>query len=358
MLLESLSCCNGRVGRFNETHKGVDDELLRRRCPKPTMPGQVHSEDEPGLVETVRIAEQLLPGGVMTQWQRSFCTPHTVRRYLNGRGGHPAAAAEIFAQALRWREEYREVLSGEREPQWQTDLRVLARGETGVPIIYGCFRFNVPATRSTTQHIVEHMAAVMEAAAKAARQRGVTGGDTVMDCYGYRMADNLNPAPMLALMRMANQPYRDGLRMAILVDAPQSFQMLWQAAKPLLSEKTKQKIRFVSREEAFQLLVTLNGPQAAQEVDHVMRLNRGAEGCRGSSFPSELKDDDADLDGQEGISRLEPLVGRTPTRQLTRQLSKVGLQGQQVCQRWHLATFFPSSLVCCRRRAPLRDARV
>merc|ERR1712039_217304 len=221
----------------------------------------------------------------MTEWQRSFCTSENVRRYYEGRDGNPAAAAEIFAQALRWREEYREVLSGERAPKWQTDLRVLARGETGYPIIYGCFRFNVPATQSTTQHIVEHMAAVMEAAAKAAVRSGVFAADNIMDCHGYRMADNLNPAPLLALMRMCNQPYRDGLRTAIVVDAPQSFQLLWRLAKPLLSEKTKQKIRFLSREEAFQLLIKLNGLNAAQAVDRVMRLNLACKLSEAVSSP-------------------------------------------------------------------------
>jgi len=276
-----------------------------------------------------------------------------------GRGGDPVAAAEIFSQALRWREEYREVLSGERTPKWQTDLRVLTRGETGSPIIYGCFRFNVPATRSTTQHIVEHMAVVMEAAAKAAMRRGVIGADVVMDCHGYRMADNLNPAPMLALMRMANQPYRDGLRMAIIVDAPQSFQLLWRAAKPLLSEKTKQKIRFLSREEAFQLLIKLSGLSAAQEVDRVMQLNRGSEGCRGSNFPSELSNDDADVDDEEGNGQQPSLVrtiSRALTRRLTRQLPTVGQQGQLVSRRRYVARFLLSPLMCCRRRASIAHA--
>merc|ERR1712039_451221 len=246
---------------------------------------------------------------------------------------------------------YREVLSGERVPKWQTDLRVLARGETGYPIIYGCFRHNVPATQSTTKHIVEHMAAVMEAAAKAAVRSGVFAADNIMDCHGYRMADNLNPAPLLALMRMCNQPYRDGLRTAIVVDAPQSFQLLWRAAKPLLSEKTKQKIRFLSREETFQPLIKLNGLQAAQAVDRVMRLNRSAEGCRSSNFPSELNEDD-DVDDQEGDGQ-EPLLGRAITR---RQLSKSGRQGQMVSRRSWLGRFILSPLMCCRRRAPLADA--
>jgi len=360
-LLESLSCCYGRVDRCGEASDMCNGIQLRRRgCQQQASPANVHSEDDPGLAETVRLAEQLLPGGVMTPWQRRFCTARNISRYLAGRNGNPAAAADIFAQALRWRQEYQEVLSGEREPKWQTDLRVLARGEAGHPIIYGCFRFNVPATQSTTQHIIEHMAAVMEAAANAAKRRGVVGADTVMDCHGYRVADNLNPAPMLALMRMANQPYRDGLRTAIIVDAPQSFQLLWRAAKPLLSEKTKQKIRFVSRQEAVQLLVTLSGSQAADEVNRVMRLNRDTpEGCHGCRFPSELCDDDdhgAAEEGDDQESFLGQALARRLTRKLTQHFSKAGQHGQKACPRRCLARFILSGLMCCRRRAPIADA--
>jgi hypothetical protein len=357
--LESLSCCSGRTGRCGDDadEKRCDDsgaELrgLRSRvlATPPVMAASSAAEeaDAADLRATVDIAEQLLPGGVMTPWQRRFCDCQTVRRYLHGRNGDPAAAAEIFAQALRWREEYQEVLSGAREPKWQTDLRVLARGEAGYPIIYGCFRFNVPATRATTQHIIEHMAAVMEAAALAARRRGASGADTIMDCHGYRMADNMNPAPLLALMRMANQPYRDGLRTAIVVDAPASFQVLWRAAKPLLSEKTKRKIRFLSREEAVKLLVTLNGPRAAQAVDRVMRLNRGAEGCPGSRFPSELSDDEAEeVDSREGPLPLlsRALSGPRMVRQQGRKASALRL----------LTQLLLPSFMCCRRRAPIAD---
>merc|ERR1712048_775618 len=129
--------------------------------------------------------------------------------------------------------------------------------------------------------------------------------------HGYRMSDNLNPAPMLAMMRMVNQASRDGLRMALVVDAPASFKFLWRAARPLLNEKTRGKIRFVSREEAYELLVALNGPEAAGVVDRVMRLNRSHEGCRASKFPSELKDHDIRALGQG-----EPILGCTLSRPL------------------------------------------
>mmetsp|Transcript_88164 Transcript_88164/g.224439 ORF Transcript_88164/g.224439 Transcript_88164/m.224439 type:complete len:374 (+) Transcript_88164:69-1190(+) len=346
-LLNPLSCCSVRCGRPEWGGSSKDDEwdglelevsALKRQGRKPTPAAGLAPAllQDPGHVETLRLAEQLLPNGLLTRWQRSWRTPENVNRYYSGRGGNPADAAGILAKALQWREEYREVLSGEREPRWQTDLRVLARGDDGCPIIYGCFRFNVPATAATTTHIVEHMAAVMEAASRA-RRPGATGADNIMDCHGYRVADNLNPAPMLALMKMAAQPYRDGLRTAMIVDAPRSFSLLWHVAAPLLSEKTRNKIRFVSKAEAVELIASQSGEKTAAIVDRVMSLNREAEGCRGSSFPSELRDDDEDAEEEEGR-----MILRSLSRKLTRDLSGV----QSVVRESSLK----SRLGCCRRR--------
>mmetsp|Transcript_92427 Transcript_92427/g.249354 ORF Transcript_92427/g.249354 Transcript_92427/m.249354 type:complete len:360 (-) Transcript_92427:426-1505(-) len=340
-LLESLSCCYGRVDRCDGVAaSGCCEELepatkvLRGRM----TTGLGNPLQDPGMLETVRLAEGLLPGGQMTRWQHDWCTAENVRRYFHGRHGNPLAAAGILAQALQWREEYREVLSGEREPVWQTDLRVLARGEDGVPIIYGCFRHNVSATASTTQHIFDHMAAVMEAASREKRY-GATNADTILDCHGYRMVDNLNPAPMLHLMKMANQPYRDGLRTAIVIDAPTSFYMLWRAAQPFLSEKTKSKVRFVSQAEAVQLIASTSGAKAAATVKKVMALNRAAKGCKGSRFPSELSDDNAE---SPAASEHQGGLTRTISRKLTRALSGV--------QAAYKDSSVKSRLWCCRRR--------
>merc|ERR1712203_773842 len=153
--------------------------------------------------------------------------------------------------------------------------------------------WNVPATSANLRHIVEHMAVVVETANKE-RRHGALNADTIMDCHGYRIADNLNPAPMLAMMKMANQPFRDCLQTALVVDAPRSFYMLWRAAAPLLSEKTKSKVRFVSREEAVAHIRASSGSKAADAVDRAMALNRTREGFRGSKFPSEVEESDGE----------------------------------------------------------------
>jgi len=313
---------------------------LQRRGHKPTSAAALlPSLQDAGHQETVRLAELLLPGGTLTQWQRSWCTPENVNRYYKGRGGNPAAAAAILAQALQWREEYRDVLSGEREPSWQVDFRVLARGDDGFPIIYGCLRFSVPATPLNTRHIVEHMAAVMEAANRARRQ-GAFGADHIYDLHGFRLTDNLNPAPLLALVKMVSQAYRDGLRRAILVDAPCSFTLFWRVAAPLLSENTRKKVCFVSREAAVELVACESGPQASTIVDRVMTLNRGVEGCIASSFPSEVRDDDADAAEHEGHPMLRKL-SHQPTRTLSSGVQSVRKESSR--KPW----FF-----CCRRRRP------
>lgn len=328
-------------------------KLARRAGPKPAKAGDAGVvalralDDEPGLGQTVRLAEQLLPAGKMTSWQREWCTPENVGRYLGGRSGDPAAAAGILAQALAWRKDYKDVLSGAREPRWQTDFRVLARGVDGVPIIYGCFRHNVPATAANLRDIKEHMAAVLEAASRQ-RRRSAAAADNIVDCHGFRMMDNLNPAPMLALMKMVNQPYRDGLRTAIVVDAPRSFQMLWRAAAPLLSEKTKNKIRFLPRAEAVQHIAAASGAKAAAVIDRVMALNRGAEGCtdgcKGSRFPSEVPDSDSEAEH-------EASAGGALRRAISRQYSRAVGGDVQRTQRTQRSSW----LFCCQRR---RSGRV
>merc|ERR1712125_157296 len=98
----------------------------------------------------------------MTDWQRSWCTPENIELYLRGRKGDVLAAAGIVAQTLQWREEHQEVMSGARVPRWQSDFRVLARCDSGHPLVYLCFRHHLPT--SNVRAIVEHGACVLEAA--------------------------------------------------------------------------------------------------------------------------------------------------------------------------------------------------
>uniref|UniRef100_A0A7S1Q1Q4 CRAL-TRIO domain-containing protein n=1 Tax=Alexandrium catenella TaxID=2925 RepID=A0A7S1Q1Q4_ALECA len=253
---------------------------------------EVFSADDPRLVETVELATQLLPGGEATPWQRAWCTTENVSRFLRGRRGDPEEAAKILAQALQWRSSFEAVLSGQRVPRWQGDLRVIARGDRGHTIVYGCFR-HMPPNKSTADAI-DHMAVVLEAWHSGLRQ-GATQGDFVLDCLGFRLLDNLQPAILLSMVRAMQQPFRDCLRTAIIVDAPRSFEVIWRTASPLLRPATKRKVQFLSCEGAVALAHAAHGAQVANKLERVMRLNRTAEGCTPARFPSEVE-------GHDGLS--------------------------------------------------------
>lgn len=245
--------------------------------------------DDAKIAETFRLAEGLLPGRRMTAWQRSWCTRAEVGRFLRGRRGDPAAAAAILAQALRWREDNKEVLSGARQPRWCLDLRVLTCGSMGYPIAYNSFRSDLLDPSKTIKETIEHATAVMEAMHLEAKRNGVAQGDAVWDCHAFSLASWWNPAPLRALIKMAMQPYRDCLRTALIVDAPASFEAVWRVASSLLDEKTRSKMRFVSQEEAVRLIAATHGAKAAQKLDKVMQMNRQPEGCKDRKWPSEVE---------------------------------------------------------------------
>mmetsp|Transcript_114816 Transcript_114816/g.357626 ORF Transcript_114816/g.357626 Transcript_114816/m.357626 type:complete len:342 (+) Transcript_114816:96-1121(+) len=246
---------------------------------------EAFDEEDPRLAKTIELAELLLPHKEMTQWQRAWCTTANVSRFLRGRRGDPLEAAKILAQALLWRQEFEEVLSGHRVPRWQGDLRVIARGEKGHTIAYGCFR-HMPSTKNS-KDAVDHMAAMLEAW-HSNLCHGATQGDIVLDCVGFRLLDNLQPAILLALVRAIQQPFRDCLRTAVVVEAPRSFEVVWRHAAPLLRKATKDKIQFRSLEAAVELVSAAHGGQAAKKLERVMRLNRTAEGCKLLKLPSEI----------------------------------------------------------------------
>mmetsp|Transcript_93769 Transcript_93769/g.265170 ORF Transcript_93769/g.265170 Transcript_93769/m.265170 type:complete len:375 (-) Transcript_93769:70-1194(-) len=252
------------------------------------------------LREVVCLAGERVPGG-LTPWLCEWCTDATVERYFRGRKGNIEAAARILAEALCFRQQHQDVLSGAREPRWMCDLRVLSRGEDGHPVAYGCFRSQKCATSSILEDTIDHMTMTFEAATKAVRGEA-TNADLVIDCYGFSLTMNLHPTPMLSLARMANQTYRDILRTAYVVDPPTGLHILWRMLSPLLSERTRAKVCFMSLDEAVELLRQRHGARVADTVLCVAMAHRGRGSAPAPRFPSEVSTDEAD-EGEEWLER-------------------------------------------------------
>lgn len=228
---------------------------------------------DPQLAEVVEAASRLLPNG-MSPWQARWCTPETISLYLNGRKGDVAQAAEILAQALRWREEYEEVLTGAVIPAWQGDLRVLSRSESGNPIVYGCAK-NMPIGGNSVD-VVNHASIVLEAAVRL-RTGSALGFDVVADMHGFTLRSFSNPRPIADLMRMLQQGFRDRLRTCVIVDAPAAFALTWRLVAPMLKEKTREKIRFMGHAEAVEHLHSVAGAAAAETVSQYMAAMRSGK---------------------------------------------------------------------------------
>lgn len=217
-------------------------------------------------------ARRQLPGG-MSLWQEEWCTSDVVMLHILARGGDVEKAGVILAEALRWREEFQDVLTGIVVPKWQGELRVLARGVQGHPIIYGCAR-DMPVP--STSDMINHVAAVLESAVQDMTE-GAETFDVVADLHGFRLHTFANPRPLGELMRMLQVGYRARLRRCLIVDAPRAFSFVWRLVCPLLKEGTRQKIQFVSYTQAREILQDTAGADATATACRYMDIMRRGE---------------------------------------------------------------------------------
>ncbi|CAE8606351.1 unnamed protein product, partial [Polarella glacialis] len=250
----------------------------------PTPAGPVSSQVA-ARAAVVEAARRLLPAKAMTPWQEKWCTPKVVDIYLKGRKGDVAKAGEILARALRWRQENRDIISGERVPNWQGDMRVLTRSKEGHPVVYMCAK-NQPRFPSSTD-LIDHSAAVLEAAVRAMPEE-ITTIIAVADFHGFRLMSNLNPRPVVALAGMLKQPYRDRLQIGIVVDAPASFATVWALFSKMMGDSTANKIKFYDKDTALEYLKVLVGTSATDAIARVMAVNRVDGREAAIRLPSEL----------------------------------------------------------------------
>jgi hypothetical protein len=228
-----------------------------------------------------------LPGGALNEWQEQWCTPETVAIYLRGRMGDPGRAGEILARALDWRERYRHILTEAKQPKWNGDLRVVARGQDGHPVIYLCMRNAPPFSEKVA--VIEHAAAVFEAAVRL-MENSANQIDVVVDCHGFSLINAPNPALLLDFLDMLKDPYRDRLRRVLVVEAPAAIGALWKVAKRVLPKATLRKVLWVNSTQLDTELERNSGPPVVEAVRRAMACNRNtskADTCK-MRFPSEV----------------------------------------------------------------------
>ncbi|CAK9010405.1 Random slug protein 5 [Durusdinium trenchii] len=187
----------------------------------------------------------------MSEWQKEWCTPFRVSLYLRGRNGDVMAAGKLVAKALEWRRQHWDLLTGQRTPIWQGDMRILCQGGSGHPLLYTSHRFQ---TQSYNQRdMVEHAAVVLETAVKMMPQH-VHQLDAVLDLKHFQLRYNLDPRGVIGAGELLKYAFRDVLRSIMIVDAPAALSVLWSLVKPTLPEGTQRKVVFLPAEKALEFL--------------------------------------------------------------------------------------------------------
>eukprot|EP00438_Fugacium_kawagutii_P000244 Skav212289 [mRNA] locus=scaffold732:454337:454987:- [translate_table: standard] len=216
----------------------------------------------------------------MDEWLEKWCSKEVLIAFE--KASSKETAVKSLATALNWRQKHRAVLTGVKKPHWQGDMRVVARTQFGHPVIFMSMTHQPPAANSAS--IIEHMAAVLEAACKEMKN-GTRGFDVVCDCRGFQLSKNLDPRPAVAAMEMLKHAYRGCLHRAFVVGAPSAFNGLWRILKGLLPKTTQEKVFFVSVKEARSEIEKCGS--TAQVVVNLLDQPHDVSSCR---FPSELAD--------------------------------------------------------------------
>ncbi|CAJ1339978.1 unnamed protein product [Effrenium voratum] len=142
------------------------------------------------------VAERQVEGGI-DEWLEKWCTDQVLESFQHA--SSKESGMNSLATALNWRKKYRAVLTGAKTPCWQGDMRVVARADSGHPVIFMSM-LHQPSSASSAS-TVEHMAAVLEAACEAAIG-GAWGFVVVCDCRGFQLSKNLDPRPAIAAMEV------------------------------------------------------------------------------------------------------------------------------------------------------------
>jgi len=96
----------------------------------------------------------------------------------------------------------------------------------------------------------------------------------IWDMHGPRIALNMNPAAILALMRVLEAYFAERTHQVIVVDAPRSAQFLVNAVWPHVPERTRQKVVFLNADAALLRLEASCGTDVFSRIRTVVHENR------------------------------------------------------------------------------------
>jgi len=189
-------------------------------------------------------------------------------RLLQKYDGNVQKCTDKLRDVLLWREEHREVLTTRRFAQ-AGDYRVIGADNQRRPVLYQCMKNQyLPLSQCLDHQVVAFLRAIDN------MPPGVETATHVWDMHGMQLKLNLNPIPLVAMVRAAEGYFAEQMHALVIIDMPRWAGFLKDAVWPLLPEKSKAKVKFMTREEAERYFVRECDEQVAKRIVASMEQNR------------------------------------------------------------------------------------
>jgi len=209
------------------------------------------------------------PLGHLSDFAKEYGTEAFCKRLLRKNDGNAKTSSEKFKQALAWRQAHKEVLTS-RKFALGGDERLIGSDLQRRPVIYMCMKNQILPDAQCSDHKVVTMLQAIDS-----MPAGVEKTVHIWDLHGqqFRLSD-LNPAPLVRMIQSQEAYFAARLHETIIIGMPLVAKALKEAVWPLVPEKTKAKIRFMSEEEAQLHIKTQFDQEVAGRILAAMKQNR------------------------------------------------------------------------------------
>jgi len=209
------------------------------------------------------------PLGNLSDFAKEYGDEAFCRRLLRKYDGNISKATEKFKHALKWREQNKELLAT-RQFMQGSDERVVGADLEGRPILYACLKNQMlPGSQCLDQKVVAMLQAVDN------MPPGVETVTHIWDLHGmqFRISD-LNPSPVIQMVQSLEGYFAERLQELIIIEMPRMALAMKDAIWPLVPEKTKRKVRFMTPVQAKEYMQAKCDSDVANRIRAIMEQNR------------------------------------------------------------------------------------
>jgi len=209
------------------------------------------------------------PLATFSDFAKEYVDEALCSRLLEKHGGDVQRSIGQLRKILAWRESNKDLLT-KRQCRRTWDLRVIGADQARRPMLYCCFQSQTEAVGrgSVEQFVVNTLAAIDN------MPPGVETATHIWDMHGMKWHLNLNPAGLLGVVDAIEGYFVGRLHKMVIIEMPGFARFLKEAVWPLLPARTKQKVLFMSYDEAAAHMRRECDAKTAERVLGAMARNR------------------------------------------------------------------------------------